>query len=527
MIDRSEPLTTLKVRVNALNELKKNGGTLGEWILRFDKPKESDMRNQLETFPALKAVAEMFEGRAPLNSEEEAWFAAAKPFLEEQRRAFQNLKRTPHGMWLLNGCPGAGKTYLGCTIVSLIAAGGQKETVFDSAPTELAEGKKSSWAPHEMATERQRDDLVPDPVDFAENSDSDKAKEMGAPTDTLTTVTERVVQARILVAGSQNQQCDDLAKTLEKQLANLGKPEAVITRINTMAHEVRHIKRMGLKNTAPEIDGLQGMMLAEAEFKLLIAAREARAEQLTPMLHGGDRSVSERVAHLVRSDPAYSELKDLIAFREKNSQTWEDNSERISERFRAAVTQVLNMSDIIIGTPVACSRLFTAYPGACGFTAVLTEEAGRMDECDQLAIWQAAPAATLRMCTGDVNQIGPFSTSTLHKKVDDGSKVRKAIPTTARVEEEVDPNDKHLKSFKPYQKTRGLDGNTQRKANVEKPDIPVNVSAQITVSMFMRMVRAGVEVNHLLVNKRARGGTAEYASFQFYGGAMHALNAST
>ena len=529
LIDRSEPLTTLRVRVNALNELKKNGGILGDWILRFDKIKESDMRNHLETFPALKAVAEMLDGRAPRNIEEEALFAVAKPFLDEQRRAFQNLKRSPFGLWLLNGCPGAGKTFLGSIIVSLIAAGGQNETVFNSAPTKLTEGKECSWPSDETSAELHRDDREADPEDFAEHSDLGEAKEMGVPTDIPTnaaertpTITERSVRARILVAGSQNKQCDDLAKTLEKQLANLGKPEAVITRINVMAREMRHIKRMGQENTAPEIDGLHGMMLAEAEFQLLNIAREARAEKLTPMLHGGDRSLSERVAHLVRSDPAYSELKELIASREKDPQAWEQNPGVISEHFRAAVTQILNMSDIIIGTPVACSQLFTAYPGTCDFAAVLTEEAGRMDECDQLAIWQAAPVATLRMCTGDVNQIGPFSTSTLHKKVDDDSKVRKANPITARVKEEVDPKgrDKYLKSSKPFQTSRGLVDNTLGKANVEEPDLPVNASAQITTSMFMRMVRAGVDVNHLLVNRRARGGTAEYASSQFYGGDM-------
>ncbi len=32
-----------------------------------------------------------------------------------------------------------------------------------------------------------------------------------------------------------------------------------------------------------------------------------------------------------------------------------------------------------------CWRLFTAYPGVCDYSAVLTEEPVRMDECGQLA----------------------------------------------------------------------------------------------------------------------------------------------
>ncbi|KAH8893394.1 hypothetical protein GQ53DRAFT_860504 [Thozetella sp. PMI_491] len=266
-------------------------------------------------------------------------------------------------------------------------------------------------------------------------------------------------KCRALIIGSQNRQCDDLLGRTRSIFERFGKKDAVITRLNVFPKEKDKI-----------------VNLAETEYQLFELGQKCRGQDKLRQHWGGDMSFCARVKHLIDTSEDYEWLAELIKTRGSDPRGWEANSQYIETTMYDVMSEVSMESDVIICTALAAYSFHSRFPEFCTWQVVLTEEGARETEASQYAQWQCAPEAILRLVTGDIKQIGPFTVTT-------------DITTLPALD-------------------------------------MINPSAQIRMAFLKRAAFAGVDVNYLDINMRAHGGVERWVSTRYYAGTMMAENYS-
>ena len=465
---------SLNAKLNAINEWGKctEQGGIADFLVDFaGKP---HLISGANCFPGLKYICDVHAGKLPAPGEQDGdhylWWKAFSKLNTLQKAAVTNLDNLPYGLWMTTGGAGTGKTETGLYVAVLAVISGNMTSNDSAEPKKKKEtAAKKPEQPKINAKEAlARGTMTQEEFEeLVERQERQRARQERPAQDSATA--HGKTRVRMLVVGGMNEQCDDMVHRTRNMFEQLGKPDVKITRLNVFTKEKSRMVNMGANLDIQFDDEVD---LNEAETTLMELAKTDRGKVKAGKMHGGDMALCERVKHIINSKAYFEDLKALVENRMANPTEWENNKELIMARMDEAITQACNESDVIVCTPMALIKLFTRFPSVCTWQVVLTEEAMRVPESEQYMQWQCAPNAVLRIMTGDIQQPGPFT-----------------ITTEVPKSKEIDRDQ-------------------------------VNASAQIRMSLMKRASFAGLKLNQLFVNMRARGGVERLVSKQYYSNKM-------
>ncbi|KAK8010541.1 hypothetical protein PG990_009506 [Apiospora arundinis] len=298
----------------------------------------------------------------------------------------------------------------------------------------------------------------------------------------------RYRESCLIFSGSHNDQLDALApKAYRSYYETNGKSGMIVRVTNPNATKGDLESIVNGKTEVFDIMPEPDLDETTAEFMLYHVAQDAKKKSERG-IRGGNFNVASHMNNFVtragEGDQSSSDavvVHNLLAKRKlaldktrKDQINWsKDDADSLKKHVKALELHVINSAAVILGTPVALSKLSRRQGLDIFVSAIFIDEAYRMTEADTWTVLSAFKDALLRAMAGDGQQLGPL---VLSQRSD------------------------HDEESETY--FTGI------------------FSRQMAMPLAMRMERGGVRPITLRINHRACGGVSDFCSENFYHGAM-------
>ncbi|KAK7981818.1 hypothetical protein PG988_004056 [Apiospora saccharicola] len=288
-------------------------------------------------------------------------------------------------------------------------------------------------------------------------------------------------KSTFVISADTNEQLDDLAAKAAIRGYNINGRRLLITRVTNPNASKGDLESLvnGHKDifdviTEPDLDE------TTAKFMLYHVGQKAR-DRSRRKIKGGDYNVGSHMFAYVEEAkngnvivPEARIIHNLLEKRERAPATFtKDDARDLKKNLNRLELQIINQSDVILGTPVALSKLSRRKGLDIFVSCIFIDEAYRMTEPNTWTVLSAFKDAPFRILAGDLKQLGP-------------------LVLTSRSDHDLSSETYFTGVF----------------------------SKQLALPLASRMERGGVQPVTLRINHRSCGGASDFCSQMFYYGAM-------
>lgn len=407
---------------------------LSRWHLNLEP--EQPLQDFFQFFPfAAKVLAAFDTGNETNDDDVKTFVKRLKSLDADQLAAFRALKVTPGGVWILQGCPGSGKTRL-CLLILALASWSlvdekllvRPEPVIEvTPPSDFHDANSKQDSTQDDAPPANDTDVGSNQEERSTQNDASAAKHThGSDNDDaanyvldstdgwdvpdLTSVANaaqdepKLISPQILIIVGRNSQGDDVATQVDQLCGG----KVMVTRTNTMIKEDKRVSKTGLP-APPGFDTpiFDLINMTEALVALEELSSQVKADKAKSRLHGGNLVLGERVKMRIATDPEYAELAEWYASRHANPDSFEANKAHFHTQAKDATAKCIRETGIMVCTPVAARSLKNHFPEDFRPVIILFEETGRLTEPDLMSAIALYPSAIFQVFSGDHLQLGP------------------------------------------------------------------------------------------------------------------------
>ncbi|KAK8103296.1 hypothetical protein PG984_016442 [Apiospora sp. TS-2023a] len=295
--------------------------------------------------------------------------------LDEDQKKVVMATELSHGVLLVSGCPGSGKSLVGLfmailSILTTVDVSRFPANISSPTPQVGQVGFKDGMAAISADTHDQLTTMA------------DKIDEMG----------KDMFQTEFMIVYVTNPNMtpsvvNDLLGGKKDVFDDIERPELDSTTVEYMLYEAGNEFR---KSTHCEIRG----------------HRHNIAWHI--------RNIIESVRQGTMTFPVAQDISDFMNERNRDPIKFANDKERVKrlkQSFRELEMLIYNTADFIVGTPVALGRLSRNKAFTGTITCLMIDDAYRMNEANMLSLFAAFKNTPIRQLVGDMRQMGPVVTT--------------------------------------------------------------------------------------------------------------------